>query len=275
MHTGQLHCHYCLAVDPLDDAAKRSGGNLSLFGLGTQRMEEELARKFPDLSHERVDSDTMRRAGDYERVLERFARGEIDVLMGTQMIAKGLDFPNVSLVGVVSGDTSLGLPDFRAAERTFALITQVAGRAGRGDIPGRVVLQTFNPFDEAIRAATKQDYVGFATNELEHRRGTGLPPFGRMVRIVLRDRDDDRLLTRGEVLAGQLADAAQSEGDAVVITGPMPCPVSRIAGYLRQQIVMRSPSAMPLQRVLARCRAAGALQQTDRLAVDVDPVNLM
>ncbi|MEM1011269.1 MAG: primosomal protein N' [Planctomycetota bacterium] len=275
LHTGQLHCHYCLAVDPLDDAAKRSGGNLSLFGLGTQRMEEEMGRKFPDLTFERVDSDTMRRSGDYERVLERFANGEIDVLLGTQMIAKGLDFPNVSLVGVVSGDTSLGLPDFRAAERTFGLITQVAGRAGRGEVPGRVVLQTFNPFDEAIRAATKQDYVGFADRELEHRRVTGLPPFGRMVRIILRDRDEEKLLTRAEVLAGQLSDAADSEGESVHIDGPMPCPISRIAGYFRQQIVLRSPQAMPLQRVLARARGAGALSQTDRLAVDVDPVNLM
>ncbi|MEM7808093.1 MAG: primosomal protein N' [Planctomycetota bacterium] len=275
LHTGQLHCHYCLAVDPLDDAAKRSGGNLSLFGLGTQRMEEEMGRKFPDLTFERVDSDTMRRSGDYERVLERFANGEIDVLLGTQMIAKGLDFPNVSLVGVVSGDTSLGLPDFRAAERTFGLITQVAGRAGRGEVPGRVVLQTFNPFDEAIRAATKQDYVGFADRELEHRRVTGLPPFGRMVRIILRDRDEEKLLTRAEVLAGQLSDAADPEGDSVHIDGPMPCPISRIAGYFRQQIVLRSPQAMPLQRVLARARGAGALSQTDRLAVDVDPVNLM
>ncbi len=271
LHTGQLHCHYCLAVDPLDDAAKRVGGNLSLFGLGTQRMEEELARKFPDLVFERVDSDTMRRSGDYERVLERFARGEIDVLCGTQMIAKGLDFPNVSLVGVVSGDTSLGLPDFRAAERTFGLITQVAGRAGRGEIPGRVVLQTFNPFDEAIRAAMKQDYVGFARRELEHRRATNLPPFGRMVRIILRDREEDRLLVRGETLAGQLIDAAEG----VDVMGPMPCPISMIAGYLRQQIVLTAPTAMPLQRCLARVRNAGALSQTDRLAVDVDPVNLL
>ncbi len=274
LHTGQLHCHYCLAIDPLDSAAKRMGGNLNLFGLGTQRMEEELARKFPNLVYERVDSDTMRGSGDYERVLKRFAAGEIDVLCGTQMIAKGLDFPNVSLVGVVSGDTSLSLPDFRAAERTFGLITQVAGRAGRGEIPGRVVLQTFNPFDDAIRAAMRQDYEGFARRELKLRQETGLPPFGRMVRIILRDRDEEKVITRGETLAGVFADAAEATG-GVSVDGPMPAAVSRIAGYHRHQIVLRAETATPLQRVLAVVRAAGHLSQNDRVAVDVDPVNLL
>ena len=274
LHTGQLHCHYCLAVDPLDDAAKRSGGNLSLFGLGTQRVEEELKRKFPDLRFERVDSDSMRGAGDYEKTLKRFADGEIDVLMGTQMIAKGLDFPNVSLVGIVSGDTALSLPDFRAAERTFQLITQVAGRAGRGDILGRVVLQTFDPLDPTIRAALRQDYTAFADVELGHRRETGLPPFGRMVRIVLRDQDPDRLLTRAEELAGVFFDAADRVG-GVTVNGPMPCPIGRIANYHRQQVVLTAEGPRPLQRVLAIVRDAGHLSSNDRVAVDVDPVGLL
>ena len=274
LHSGQLHCHYCLAVDPLDEGAKRVGGNLSLFGLGTQRVEEELQRKFPDLIFERVDSDSMRGGGDYERTLGRFARGEIDLLMGTQMIAKGLDFPNVSLVGVVSGDTALSLPDFRAAERTFALITQVAGRAGRGDIPGRVVLQTFNPYDETIRAALKGDYKGFADRELQHRRQTGYPPFGRMVRIVVRDTDEDKLMRRAETLGGHVFDTSVSVG-GVDVMGPMPCPISRIAGYGRQQILLRAATPQPLQKVLARVREAGHLATNDRVAVDVDPVSLL
>lgn len=274
LHTGQLHCHYCLAVDPLDEAAKRSGGNLSLFGLGTQRVEEEMKRKFPDLTFERVDSDSMRSGGDYEKTLRRFADGEIDVLMGTQMIAKGLDFPNVSLVGVISGDTALSLPDFRAAERTFQLITQVAGRAGRGDILGRVVLQTFNPFDETIRAALKQDYPSFARSELRHREATGLPPYGRMVRIVLRDQDEEKLIVRSEGLAGVFFDAAQAVG-GIDVRGPMPCAISRIAGYHRQQIVLAAATPQPLQRVLARVREAGHLASNERIAVDVDPVSLL
>src|SRR5581483_485444 len=124
VHTGQLHCHYCLAVNPLPEKCPACGKLLSLFGLGTQRVEEELARKFPDLRFARVDSDSMRSSRDYEATLSRFARGDIQVMLGTQMIAKGLDYPNVTLVGVISGDTALALPDFRAAERTFQLITQ-------------------------------------------------------------------------------------------------------------------------------------------------------
>ena len=273
-HTGQLHCHYCLAVDTLDAAADRTGGHLSLFGLGTQRVEEELRRKFPKLVFERVDSDTMRSSKDYENVLKRFADGAIDVLMGTQMIAKGLDFPNVSLVGVISGDTALALPDFRSAERTFQLITQVAGRAGRGDIPGRVVLQTFNPRDPAIVLALKQDYEAFAAQELELRREVGLPPFGRMVRFVLRDQDEQKNVQRSEQLGGVLQDAATSVG-RVDVQGPMPAPISRIAGYWRHQIILRSPAPQPLQAVIARVREAGHLASNDRIAVDVDPVSLL
>jgi primosomal protein N' (replication factor Y) len=277
LHTGQLHCHYCLAVDPLDEAAKRAGGHLTLFGLGTQRVEEELARKFPHMRFERVDSDSMRSARDYERTLERFARREIDVLMGTQMIAKGLDFPNVSLVGVVSGDTALALPDFRAAERTFQLITQVAGRAGRGDIPGRVVLQSFNPDDDTIGAALHQDYPAFARRELELRRDTGYPPFGRLVRIVIRDQDEQKLLGRAETLGAVFFGTAADAGgaDAVQVLGPMPCPISRIAGFFRQQILMRAAGPGPLQKVLARVREAGHLATNVRIAVDVDPVSLL
>jgi primosomal protein N' (replication factor Y) len=274
LHTGQLHCHYCLAVDPLDAAAKRAGGHLTLFGLGTQRVEEELQRKFPGMRFERVDSDSMRSSRDYERTLERFARREIDVLMGTQMIAKGLDFPNVSLVGVVSGDTALALPDFRAAERTFQLITQVAGRAGRGDIPGRVVLQSFSPDDDTIRAALKQDFASFARRELELRRATGYPPFGRLVRIVIRDEDEEKLLHRAETLGGVFFGTAGAVGE-VSVMGPMPCAISRIAGFHRQQILLRAATPGPLQKVLARVREAGHLATNDRIAVDVDPVSLL
>jgi primosomal protein N' (replication factor Y) len=275
VHTGQLHCHYCLAVNPLPDRCPACGRLMSLFGLGTQRVEEEIARKFPDLKFARVDSDSMRSARDYEQTLGRFARREIQVLLGTQMIAKGLDYPNVTLVGVISGDTALALPDFRAAERTFQLITQVAGRAGRGDAPGRVVLQTFLPDDPTIRAALKQDFEGFANTELGHRREVGLPPYTRMVRIVLRDQDADKLHRLGEAIAQQLSTAAADHGSAVAMKGPMPCAISRIAGYFRAQIVLTSASASRLQQILAQVREKGALAKSDRIAVDVDPVSLL
>ena len=278
VHTGQLHCHYCLAVNPLPTECPSCGHKLSLFGLGTQRVEEELARKFPDTTFARVDSDTMRSGRDYETLLGRFARGEVQVLLGTQMIAKGLDYPNVTLVGVINGDTALSLPDFRAAERTFQLITQVAGRAGRGDVPGRVVVQTFLPDDPAIQAALRQDYVGFATRELAERQQVGLPPFGRMVRIILRDQEPEALDEKGNALAAEFAPAVLAEsrrGTGVEMKGPMPCAISRIAGYYRNQLVLQAPKPAALQRVLATVREGGHLAASDRVAVDVDPVSLL
>jgi primosomal protein N' (replication factor Y) len=275
VHTGQLHCHYCLAVNALPDKCPVCSKKLSLFGLGTQRVEEELRSKFPDLTFARVDSDSMRGSKDYEALLGRFARKEVQVMLGTQMIAKGLDYPNVTLVGVISGDTALALPDFRAAERTFQLITQVAGRAGRGDSSGRVVLQTFLPDDPAIQAAIRQDFVGFARFELAHRREVGLPPFARMVRIVLRDEEQQRLHRRSEDLAALLNEAIAREGGAVQIKGPMPCAISRIAGNYRNQVVMTAATPAPLQRVLAAVRDKGGLTKGEKVAVDVDPVSLL
>jgi primosomal protein N' (replication factor Y) len=275
VHTGQLHCHYCLAVNKLPDKCPACGKKLSLFGLGTQRVEEELRSKFPELKFARVDSDSMRSSKDYEALLGRFAKREIQVMLGTQMIAKGLDYPNVTLVGVISGDTALALPDFRAAERTFQLITQVAGRAGRGESAGRVVLQTFLPDDPAIQSAIRQDFVGFAKMELTHRREVGLPPFARMVRIIQRDEEPSRLHKRSEDLAALLSEAIGREGGAVRMKGPMPCAISRIAGNYRNQVVMLAASPGPLQRVLAAVRDKGGLTKGEKVAVDVDPVSLL
>jgi primosomal protein N' (replication factor Y) len=282
LHTGQLQCHYCLAVAPLPPKCPQCGKLLTLFGLGTQRVEEELAKKFDGLRYARVDSDSMRSARDYEALLSRFARGELQLMLGTQMIAKGLDYPNVTLVGVISGDTALALPDFRAAERTFQLITQVAGRAGRGDNPGRVVLQTFLPEDPTIQAAIKQDFTNFARTELQHRQEVGLPPFTRMVRIIVRDQEQDKLHERSEELGAKvaqcvgLASTSGSSGQpAIQVKGPMPCAINRIAGYYRNQIVLTSPRAELLQRTLGLLREQGHLATSDRIAVDVDPVSLL
>ena len=275
VHTGQMHCHYCLAIKPLPPVCPDCKKKLTLFGLGTQKVEEELLRKFPDLKYARVDSDTMHTTGQYESILAQFANKEIDVMLGTQVIAKGLDYPNVTLVGVVSGDTALALPDFRAAERTFQLITQVAGRAGRGDQPGRVVLQTFLPEDPTIQAALKQDYVGFANVELGHRRSTHLPPFGRMVRIVVRDQELPHLEMIADELSQQLAHAIAAQGNKVEMNGPAPAAIARIAGYYRYQIILKAPRSDSLQNVLAKVREEGRFAKTDRIAVDVDPVSLL
>jgi len=258
----------------LPDKCPVCGKKLSLFGLGTQRVEEELAKKFPGVTFARVDSDTMRKGRDYEELLGRFARKEISVLLGTQMIAKGLDYPNVTLVGVISADTALALPDFRAAERTFQLITQVAGRAGRGDSAGRVIVQSFLADDPTIHAALRHDFAGFATAELAHRRELGFPPFSRMARIIIRDQDEGRLQQRCEQLAVHLAEAIASD-PAIVMKGPMPCAITRIAGYFRNQILLFAANSKPIQRVLAAVRVKGGLAKSGHIAVDVDPVGLL
>lgn len=275
VHTGQAHCHYCLAVNPLPPACPTCGKRLTLFGLGTQRVEEEMSRKFPGVPFARVDSDTMRNASDYEKLLARFASGELRVLLGTQMLAKGLDFPNVTLVGVINGDTALSLPDFRAAERTFQLLTQVAGRAGRGSIPGRVIVQTFLPDDPTIQAAVSQDFVRFASAELEQRKAVQLPPFVRQARIVVRDEEPEALAARAEHLAADIRQAIDLMQLPVRFRGPIPAPVGRIAGYYRQQLLISAASASTVQKLLAELRAHKHVVSGDRVAIDVDPISLL
>ena len=275
LHTGQLLCHYCLATQVLPERCPICGKKLSLFGLGTQRVEEELARKMPELRFARVDSDSMRTSKDYESTLSRFAKGELQVILGTQMIAKGLDYPNVTLVGVISGDTALALPDFRAAERTFQLITQVAGRAGRGDAAGRVVVQTFLPDDPTIRTALKQDYARFAATELASRREVGLPPFVRLARIILRHQDQGQLHKIAHEVAEKVTTAIGAVSRDVTMRGPMPCAIGRIAGFHRNQILLQSQRPEPLQAVLAAVRAAGGFSKAEAVAVDVDPVAVL
>ncbi len=280
LHTGQLQCHYCLATRPLPEKCPVCSKKLSLFGLGTQRVEEELSKKFPNITFARVDSDSMHSSKDYEATLTRFGKNEIQVMLGTQMIAKGLDYPNVTLVGVISGDTALSLPDFRAAERTFQLITQVAGRAGRGDNPGRVVLQTFMPDDPTIQSALSQDFAGFAARELQTRKEVGLPPFSRMVRIVVRDQDQNTLHKKCEELNVKVLESVEKvqtdqAASTIIVKGPMPCAINKIAGYFRNQIVLQCVRSDTLQKVLALLREAGHLATNDRIAVDVDPVSLL
>ena len=275
---GVLRCHHCLAEQLLPATCPDSGHKVSVFGLGTQRVEEELHAKFPKARVARMDADVMRKAADYRRTLDAFARGETDLLLGTQMIAKGLDVANVRLVGVVSGDTSLNFPDFRAAERTFQLIAQVAGRAGRGEHLGRVIVQTFNPDDPTIRLAAKHDYLGFATRELALRAEVGLPPIGRMARIVLRDTDHLANVQRAHTLAQQLQEANARLDLHVRLRGPAPCPIARIADHHRLQIELISPpphGAAALQQLLTDCRNRHHLTSDTHTAIDVDPVSLL
>ena len=272
---GVVRCHHCLAEQALPQVCPDSGHKVTTFGLGTQRVEEELAAKFDGLRIARMDSDTMRRAEDYRAVLDQFRKGEIDVLLGTQMIAKGLDFPGVRLVGVISADTSLNMPDFRAAERTFQLISQVAGRSGRSEKVGRVVLQTFAPDSPAVALAAKHDYAAFARMELETRIEMGLPPVGRMVRVVLRDTDHLKAMSRATELGHHLEQAKAALKVDVHLRGPFPCAIARVADHHRFEIQLLAKSAAPLQRLMTELRNHGKLISDNHTAVDVDPVSLL
>lgn len=231
----------------------------------------------------RVDGDTMGSAKDYFEALSRFAAGDVRVLLGTQMIAKGLDFPNVRLVGVISADTALTLPDFRAGERTFQLVSQVAGRAGRGEKVGRVIVQTMEPESSAIQHAARHDYESFAREELETRAMAGLPPVTRMARIVLRDADLEKARALAERVAAGLKQAIAEEGLSAGEGGgadvwmfpPGPCAIARIAGQHRIGIEVWSRRRLALQRVLARVRARGLVKSDAKCAVDIDPIALM
>jgi len=272
---GVVRCHHCLAEQALPQVCPESGHKVTTFGLGTQRVEEELAKKLPGLRLARMDSDTMRRAEDYRSTLDAFRRGEIDVLLGTQMIAKGLDFPGVRLVGVISADTSLNMPDFRAAERTFQLISQVAGRSGRSEQVGRVVLQTFAPDSPAVALAAKHDYAAFARMDLETRIEMGLPPAGRMVRVVLRDTDHVKAMARATELAHNFENARAALELDVHLRGPFPCAIARVADHHRFEVQLLAKSAAPLQRLMTELRNHGKLISDNHTAVDVDPVSLL
>ncbi|MCC6683093.1 MAG: primosomal protein N' [Phycisphaeraceae bacterium] len=272
---GVVRCHHCGAEQVLPTVCPDSGHKVTVFGLGTQKVEEELAVKLPQARTLRMDSDSMRRAADYQKSLDDFRGGEVDILLGTQMIAKGLDFPNVRLVGVISADTSLHLPDFRAEERTFQLIAQVAGRAGRSDRMGRVVVQTFNPKSSVIAWAAAHDFVSFAEDELQKRRDQSLPPISRMARIVVRDKDPVVCHKRAAELHAHLVQFNRQLDQQVRLFGPWPCPIARLADYHRREIVMIADGAGVLQKLMTALRNSRLLISDRHTAVDVDPVAMM
>ncbi len=274
---GAAICHYCheRLIVPARCAMAGCGGTLVRFGMGTQRVEQELAAKFPAARIARFDSDVMRRAEDYARVLGDFEARRIDVLVGTQMVAKGLDFPFVSFVGVVSADTALALPDFRAAERTFQLVLQVAGRSGRSEVGGEVVVQTFAGHLPAIQRAVSHDYDGFAAHELEARRRVRLPPHARLVRIVLADARLTRVQREAEALAARIGETLAKFGAPADVIAPQPSPIQRIRNQYRYDLLLRFAGASAMIRSLDALRGAGALKARVRtLVVDVDPVSL-
>ena len=265
---GVLLCHYCGATERMSPRCPACGGERAGVGAGTEQVEAAVREIVPTARVARMDRDALSGAGDVAELLARFARREIDVLVGTQMVTKGHDFPGVTLVGVVLADTALALPDFRAAERTFQLLTQVAGRAGRGDDPGQVIVQTFHPHSPAVAFAVGHDYAGFAEVELDRRRSLGYPPFGRMMAVRVEGSESGARKT-AEAL-GEAARPALSAG--VSMLGPAPAAIERIRGKSRWHLLFRASDPAALRRV-HRALGPAALRPPGGASVrfDVDP----
>jgi primosomal protein N' (replication factor Y) len=269
------HCHYCGSAQPPPPtcpACNRAG--IRGFGAGTQKLEDEIARFFPGVPAARMDSDTTAAAGSHERILKQFELGELRLLFGTQMIAKGLHFPAVTVVGVVNADTALALSDFRAGERTFQLIAQVAGRAGRSQRGGRVVVQSFEPQAVPIVRAASHDYFGFAEEELRVRKAYEYPPFARLVSFIVHDERRQKAAETADRLAAALRKIAEAGRHTVRFRGPAPAPLARLEDRFRFLLLASAGSSEPLQAMLAAARVADVLNDP-AVAVDVDPMAII
>ncbi|MDB6168700.1 MAG: primosomal protein [Verrucomicrobia bacterium] len=268
-----LRCHLCGAQQPAPLRCPKCGApDIRWRGLGTQRVEEAVRRMVPRARIERMDSDTMSKKNRFREVLAQFRAGKIDVLVGTQMIGKGLDFPNVTLVGLVDADISMHIPDFRANERTFQLLVQVAGRAGRGDRAGEVVVQTFTPQAEAIQFSRHADYAGFAAAELKIRRDFHYPPYRHLIHHLFRGPNPEKL----KFFAEQWAKLVEKElGSRVELRGPSPSPIEKIKDEYRWQLWYFTHHVTKVVPELVRLRAAFAWPDDITQVIDVDPVNLM
>jgi primosomal protein N' (replication factor Y) len=268
---GTLHCHYCEHRRPPPERCANCGApDTALLGLGTERLEEEVRTLFGRARIARLDRDTAARRGATEDVLRRLRDGQIDVLIGTQMVAKGHDFPGVRLVGVVAADIGLHLPDFRAAERTFQLLTQVAGRAGRDTAPGRVIVQTFVPDHYAVRPVRDHDYETFYAQELAHRAALGFPPLGHLASVLVSAPQESDAVAG----AAQLA-AAIRASSACELLGPAPAPLPRLRGRHRQQLLIKGDRSAVRDAARAALAAGARLREGVQAAVDVRPWSML
>jgi len=272
----KLCCHVCGHTEPAPAACpneKCRNPAIRYAGIGTQKVEDTLNKLFPKAVVVRMDSDTLKRKEDYRRILGDFRVGKIDILLGTQMIAKGLHFPNVTLVGIIYADLALHQPDFRAGERTFQLLTQVAGRAGRGDVEGEVFVQAFTPFHPAIQFARRHDFVGYYDQELEMRESLKYPPFGRIALLTLKGRNEEKVKFSADHLKRELDKLLAGLPD-LVVAGPAPAPMLRVETFYRYQIMLRVPRMAALSRRLALLTQSLVLPEEVSLIVDIDPVGM-
>jgi len=293
-----LMCHYCgFETAPFQQCPACSQPSMRYQGLGTEKLQAEIEEKFPGSVCQRMDSDTMQKAGSHQRVLDAFRDGLIHILVGTQMIAKGLDFPNVTLVGVVNADVGLHLPDFRSAERTFQLLAQVAGRAGRGEKGGQVLVQTYTPDHPCITLAANHNYGDFAKLELSHRKQHRYPPYERMARLIVRSEKEEAAAQYADQLAAAFREAMQRvpapapsgfvslpsastdtpppRAGSVRLLGPAECPVFRLNNYYRFHFQLQSESSAVLHDVLRRVLALSKPPHGVEFQVDIDPYSML
>mgnify|MGYP001350625186 FL=1 len=272
-----LRCHVCghnVPAPKYCPQEKCGSPEIRFHGLGTEKVEDVLRKLFPNANVTRMDSDALKRKDDFRRILGDFRRGKIDILVGTQMIAKGLHFPRVTLVGIVYADTGLHLADFRAGERTFQLLTQVAGRAGRGEVEGEVVVQTFSPVHPAIQFARRHDYEGYFEAEMEFREQLYYPPFTRAAMLTLRGRSEEKVSFSADYLKKQIEPIVETITD-LQVSGPAPAPLLRAETFYRYQLMLRTGRMSELSRCLAAVTSGLNLPDEVALTIDIDPVNLL
>lgn len=274
----KLKCHYCNHTESFPDFCPECGSDaLRNSGTGTQKIEQYIKELYPDQNIERIDSDILVRKGEHIRLLERFQKGEIDILIGTQMIAKGLDNPNVTLVGVISADASFNLPDFRASERGFQLLTQVAGRAGRGDFAGRVFFQTYNPDFYAIESAKAQNYGEFYAKEIIARQEFDYPPFSQIARLVISSANNFRAEKAAQEIGLRLCTMIEKYGisERLEVLGPTNCVIERINGQYRFQIIIKNKLEQKGHDFISSFLNKITMPKDIKLAIDVDPLDIL
>lgn len=280
--SNRLRCHYCGETHEIPRYCPLCGSKyFKSFGIGTEKVEDEVKKLFPNASTRRMDSDNIKTRDDYEDALEAMKKGEIDILIGTQMISKGLDFPSVTLVGIIAADTTLNLPDFRAPERTFQLVTQVAGRAGRGDLEGKVILQTYNPEHYSITSAMQNNYREFYQSELELRKAFGYPPFKEIATITLFGRNQRSVRESIEGSAHVLLDMVRESGlKEVEILGPNPAPLERINNNYRWQILLKFGynHGKDIRNIIQRVYNIGKgnfMEEEVKTSIDINPNSIL
>lgn len=268
-------CHYCDYAIPAPSVCPACGGPVTHLGLGTEQVEARLRELFPTARIDRMDRDTTSGKGAHARILKRVAERQTDILIGTQMVAKGHDFPGITLVGVLSVESTLNIPDFRSAERTFQLITQLMGRAGRGAEPGRVVVQTLNPEHYALSYSTRGDIDGFYRQEIEFRREAGYPPFAHLAALYLTGTAAESVERQAHQAAEALVAIRRRLGTRLEILGPAPAPLAKLRGRFRWQLLLKARKRAELNHALVKFRAAFVAATGIRLHIDIDPADLM